>query len=60
MEVWDWAQSANVVTNDGQQPAGSTGSSPEGTNAHTPFELCKDVQLIALSQALLIKSFSAG
>lgn len=60
MEVSDWAQSANVVTTDGQQPAGSRSSGLERTNAYTQFELCRDIQLVALSQTLLIKRLSAG
>lgn len=60
MEVLDWAQSANVVTTDGQQPAGSRSPGLERTNAYTQLELCREIQLIALSQTLLIKLFSAG
>ena len=60
MEVSDWAQPANVVTTDGQQPAGSRSPGLERTNAYTQFELCRDIQLIALSQTLLIKLLSAG
>lgn len=56
MEVSDWAQSANVVTTDGQQPAGSRSPGLERTNAYTQFELCSDIQLIALSQTLLIQA----
>lgn len=60
VEVSDWAQSANVVTTDGQQPAGSRSSGLERTNAYTQFELCRDIQLFALPQTLLIKRLSAG
>lgn len=60
IEVSDWAQSANVVTTDGQQPAGSRSSGLERTNAYTQFELCRDIQLTAVSQTLLIKLLSSG